>query len=54
MCEPDFDLLNAVHKYGYTDQSHLLREFRKYHSMDIHRARTLAFQDVGNIQEARG
>lgn len=51
-CEPDFDLLNAVHKYGYTDQSHLLREFRKYHSMDIHRARTLAFQDVGNIQEA--
>lgn len=54
VCEPDFDLLNAVHKYGYTDQSHLLREFRKYHSMDIHRARTLAFQDVGNIQEARG
>lgn len=54
VCEPDFDLLNAVHKYGYTDQSHLLREFRKYHSMDIHCARTLAFQDVGNIQEARG
>lgn len=54
VCEPNFNLLNAVHKYGYTDQSHLLREFKKYHSMDIHSARTLAFQDVGNIQEARG
>lgn len=54
VCEPDLNLLNAVHKYGYTDQSHLLHEFKKYHSMDIRNARTLAFQDVGNIQEARG
>lgn len=54
VCEPDFNLLNAVHKYGYTDQPHLLREFKRYHSMDIRSARTLAFQDVGNIQEARG
>lgn len=54
VCEPNFNLLNAVHKYGYTDQSHLLREFKKYHSMDIHSARTLAFQDVGNIQEECG
>lgn len=54
VCEPDFDVFHAVHKYGYTDQPHLLREFRKYHSMDIRSARTLAFQDVGNIQEARG
>lgn len=27
LCEPDFDVLSAVHKFGYTDQSHLLREF---------------------------
>lgn len=49
--EPDFDVLSAVHKYGYTDQSHLLREFKRYHSMDIQSARTVAFKDVGNIQD---
>lgn len=49
--EPDFSVLNAVYKYGYTDQSHLLREFRRYHSMDIHKARTAAYNDVGNIQD---
>ena len=49
--EPDFDILSAVHKYGYTDQSHLLREFKRYHSMDIHEARNIAFKDVGNIQD---
>lgn len=51
LCELDFDVLSAVHKYGYTDQSHLLREFKRYHSMDIHRARVMAFEDVGNIQD---
>lgn len=51
LCEPDFDALSAVHKFGYTDQSHLLREFKRYHSMDIHNARIIAFKDVGNIQE---
>ena len=51
LCEPDFDMLSAVHKFGYTDQSHLLREFKRYHSMDIHKARILAFGDVGNIQD---
>lgn len=50
LCEPDFDVLSAVHKYGYTDQSHLLREFKRYHSMDIHEARTIALKDVENIQ----
>ena len=51
LCELDFDMLSAVHKFGYTDQSHLLREFKRYHSMDIHKARILAFGDVGNIQD---
>ena len=51
LAEPDFDVLSAVHKYGYTDQSHLLREFKRYHSMDIHNARIMAFKDVGNIQD---
>ena len=47
----DFDVLSAVYKFGYTDQSHLLREFKRYHSMDIHNARIMAFKDVGNIQD---
>ena len=54
LCEPDFDVLSAVHKFGYTDQSHLLREFKRYHSMDIHNARIMAFKDVGNIQDVFG
>ena len=28
-CKPDFDVLSAVYKFGYTDQSHLLREFKR-------------------------
>lgn len=51
LCEPDFDVLSMVHKFGYTDQSHLLREFKRYHSMDMHKARITAFKDVGNIQD---
>ena len=51
LCEPDFDVLSAVYKFGYTDQSHLLREFKRYHSMDIHNAKIMAFKDVGNIQD---
>ena len=49
--ELDFDVLGAVYKYGYTDQSHLLREFKRYHSMDINKARMLAFKDVEKIQD---
>lgn len=51
LSEPDFHILNAVHRYGYADQSHLLREFRRYHSMDVHSAKRLALKDVGNIQD---
>lgn len=49
--EADFDVLSDVHKFGYTDQSHLLREFKRYHSIDIHKARSIAFKDVENIQD---
>lgn len=49
--ETNFDILNAVYKYGYTDQSHLLREFKRYHSMDIHSAKAIALKNVGNIQD---
>ena len=51
LSEPDFDILNGVHKYGYTDQSHLLREFKRYHAMDIRSAKNMALGNVGNIQD---
>lgn len=45
-----FDVQDAVHRYGYTDQSHLLREFKRYHTMDICTAKKYAYNDVRNIQ----
>lgn len=47
------DLFDAVYKYGFTDQSHMLREFRQYHSMNIGSARQMAAADVGNIQDRK-
>ncbi len=56
---PRFQALDAVCKYGFTDQSHLMREFKRHHTMDIAAARQYALQrsckpaakDVGNIQD---
>lgn len=31
---PDFNILDAVEKYGYTDQPHLLNDFRRRHLMN--------------------
>ena len=46
---PAFSVMDAVWQYGYTDQSHLMREFKRYHTMDIQTARNYAHH-VGNIQ----
>lgn len=51
---PEFDVLDAVCKYGYTDESHLMREFKRYHSMGIRRAISVAYENVGNIQDFQG
>lgn len=40
----NFDIANAVYKFGYTDSSHLMREFKRYHSMSIRDAREMAFR----------
>lgn len=50
---PRFNVLDAVYKYGYTDQAHLLHEFKKFHSMNITEAKRYAIKDVGNIQDIR-
>ena len=38
------NMMDAVDKYGYTDLSHLMREFERYHSMSIRNAREIAFR----------
>lgn len=49
-----YDIMNFVYKYGYTDQAHLLHEFKRYHSMDINAAKIMAFSHVENIQDRHG
>ncbi len=48
---PGFDVLDAVQQYGYTDQSHLTKDFRRYHSMDIRSAIKLAMGNSENMQK---
>lgn len=52
--QPRFDILSAVFQYGYTDTAHLMREFKRYHSMNINTARQLALGNVENIQDISG
>lgn len=35
----DFNVLDSIDKFGYYDQSHLLREFKKYHGLTLSEAR---------------
>jgi len=50
-----FNVIDAVQLYGYTDQSHLLHDFKKYHSVLPSEARRYALDkinqnDVVNLQ----
>ncbi len=47
----DLPMIDAVYKYGYSNQAHLCRDFKKYHSMNISEARKYALPNVGNIQD---
>lgn len=49
--QPDFDVQDAVFKYGYTDQAHLLHEFKHFHTMTIPEARRYAYRNVAFLQE---
>lgn len=51
ICHRHFNIADAAYRYGYSDQSHLCRDFKKYHSMSISDARSYALQHVGNIQD---
>lgn len=38
-----FEIHDAVYRYGYTDQSHLLKEFKRYHSTTLEEAKHIAY-----------
>lgn len=45
-----FDVQDAVERFGFTDQSHLLRQFKAYHSLPLGEAVALAGKDVAFLQ----
>lgn len=47
----NFNTLDAVYKYGYSDQAHLCHDFKKYHSISMADARKYAMRNVENIQD---
>lgn len=50
---PQFQVLDAVHKFGYTDQAHLLHNFQQIHGMALTQARNYATgQRKGHKQTA--
>ena len=51
---PVFDAQDAVVRYGYSDQSHMLRQFRQYHGMTLSQAIAYAQTHVGFIQYSDG
>lgn len=58
---PQFDWRTAADKYGFTDQAHLLRTFKKFHSMTPRQARAYALgrpaqggEDVAFLQDCGG
>lgn len=48
---PDFSVQDAVWRYGYTDQAHLLHDFKRFHTMTIPEARNYALEHVAFLQE---
>lgn len=44
--QPDFKVIEAVEKYGYADQAHLLHDFKRFHNMNIPEAKRYAAKDL--------
>lgn len=51
ICSKNFNIGDAVFRYGYSDQPHLLHDFKKYHAMNITDAQKYAYGNVGNLQD---
>lgn len=48
---PQFQVLDAVCLYGYTDQSHLMHDFKRFHGMNFMEAKRYAVEHVAFLQE---
>ena len=48
--DPNFQIQDEIFRYGYTDQSHLLRDFKRFHTINITQAKKHALGDVGFLQ----
>lgn len=46
---PKFRILDAVYQYGYTDQAHLLRDFKRFHTMNITEAKEYAWKHGNSL-----
>lgn len=42
----DFNAADKAPEYGYTDQSHLLKDFRRFHTMPPKQAKEFAFSNI--------
>lgn len=49
--QPNFQVQDAVCQYGYTDQAHLLNDFRKIHGLSIRDAKRYAGKNVEFLQD---
>lgn len=48
---PKFNVLDAVYKYGYVDQAHLLHNFKKFHGLSLSDAIQYARTHVDFLQD---
>lgn len=51
LARPRFDVQDAVLRYGFSDQAHLLRQFRRYHSLSLRDALAHARRHVAFVQD---
>lgn len=52
LSERDFNAADKVLEYGYTDQSHLLKDFRRFHMVYPKQAKEIATNDVAFLQDS--
>lgn len=46
----DFNAADKVLEYGYADQSHLLKDFKRFHTMSPKQAREFAFMNINTFK----
>ena len=52
LSEENFHAADKALEFGYNDQSHLLNDFRRFHTVTPKRAREIALKDVAFLQDA--